>query len=603
VTRALVDVLGLRVTVRGADGREVAIVKDATFSIQPGEVVALIGESGSGKTTIALSLLGYARPGCRIAGGQIRLGDTEILSLPPAGLRDLRGRRVSYVAQSAAASFNPSRTIMAQVVETALIHGMARAEAERRAVALFRALALPQPERVGARYPHQVSGGQLQRLMAAMALIAGPELVVLDEPTTALDVTTQIEVLRAFKDVVRDRGTTAVYVSHDLAVVAQIADRIIVLRDGEIREVGATGQIITAPTHPYTRSLLAAAAPVQRAAPMPQGQDAAPVLSVRGLLAGYGARDASGRPAIPVLQNIDLSIPRGASLGVIGESGCGKSTLARVIAGVLPLAAGSMALNGAPLAPTIAGRTRDQLRRVQLVFQMADTALNPARSVADILSRPLQFFHGAKGADRDRRLKRLLDLVHLPAAVATRQPGELSGGQKQRVNLARALAAEPDLILCDEVTSALDTVVGAAILELMDELRRELGLSTMFISHDLHLVQAVCDEVMVLYAGRTVEAGSRASIGAKPRHPYAELLIASVPELRMGWLDGIPPMREATVPQGTQPGTPDSCAFFPRCPVRLPGRCDTTPVPVRQLSKGAAVLCQHEEQALLALQH
>ena len=601
--RALVDVLGLRVTVPGRAGQAMPIVKDVTFSIAPGEVVALIGESGSGKTTIALSLLGYARPGCRIAAGQIRIGDTEILSLPPRGLRALRGRRVSYVAQSAAAAFNPARTIMAQVTEAALIHGgVTRPEAERRAIELFRALALPNPETVGARYPHQVSGGQLQRLMAAMALIAGPELVVLDEPTTALDVTTQIEVLRAFKAVVRQRGTTAVYVSHDLAVVAQIADRIIVLRDGEVREIGATQQILLAPTHPYTQSLLAAAAPAPRGPAIPAAQTA-PLLEVRGLVAGYGPRDRAGRPAIPVLHGINLSIPRGASLGVIGESGCGKSTLARVIAGVLPMASGSMTLDGQALPPAVAGRTRDQLRRVQLVFQMADTALNPARTVGDILSRPLTFFHNARGTDRDARLRRLLDLVRLPAATAERLPGELSGGQKQRVNLARALAAEPDLILCDEVTSALDTVVGAAILDLMDELRRELGLSTLFISHDLHLVRAVCDDVMVLYAGRTVEAGTRSSIAAAPWHPYAELLIDSVPELRMGWLDGMDAAREEPVPAGGGHGqAPDSCAFFPRCRVRVPGTCDTRPVPVHHLSKGAEVLCQHDEAALLAAQ-
>src|SRR5271165_807334 len=292
---ALEEVTGLRVTERDDAGVQHTIVKDASFEVASGEVVALIGESGSGKTTIALSLLGYARPGCHIAGGQIRLGETQVLSLPPSGLRDLRGRRVSYVAQSAAAAFNPGRTVMAQVTETALVHGVAtRADAEREAIELFRALALPNPETIGGRYPHQVSGGQLQRLMAAMALIARPELVVLDEPTTALDVTTQIEVLRAFKSVVRERGATAVYVSHDLAVVAQIADRIIVLRDGEIREAGTTAQILREPQNPYTRALLAAAEPTVRAATAPTGAAAVapPLLQVSGLRAGFGGLDA-----------------------------------------------------------------------------------------------------------------------------------------------------------------------------------------------------------------------------------------------------------------------------------------------------------------------
>ncbi|MBR0668372.1 ATP-binding cassette domain-containing protein [Roseomonas hellenica] len=591
---AALEVQGLEVVARNAEGVETPIVRDASFALAPGEVLALIGESGSGKTTIALALLGYARPGCRIAQGSIRLGETEVLALSARALRDLRGRRVSYVAQSAAAAFNPARSIMWQVTEMALLHGIAsRQEAEAMAVALFRALALPEPERVGDRYPHQVSGGQLQRLMAAMALIAEPELVVLDEPTTALDVTTQIEVLRAFKAVLRARGASAVYVSHDLAVVAQIADRIVVLRDGVIRETGPTGQILSAPAHPYTKSLVAAAAPVPRGAAAPP--EAPPLLVVEGLVAGYGRGGRDGMPAVPVLREVDFAIRRGSSLGVIGESGSGKSTLARVIAGLLPMARGSITLDGQPLPAAIGQRTPDQLRRIQLVFQSADTALNPRRSVARILGRPIEFFHGAKGAERDRRVRRLLDLVQLPAAAADRLPGELSGGQKQRVNLARALAAEPDLILCDEVTSALDTVVGAAILDLMDGLRRELGLSTMFISHDLHTVRSVCDEVMVLYAGQRVEAGSRRAIQAAPWHPYTGLLIASVPELRPGWLE-----ERGTVSAPPDRAGPACCTFFPRCPLRQPGQCDVVPPPVQHLAKGSAILCHRSEAELLA---
>jgi peptide/nickel transport system ATP-binding protein len=593
VTAQLV-VDGLEVRARTASGAEVPIVTGASFSLEKGEVLALIGESGSGKTTIALSLLGYARPGCRISAGTIRLGGTDVLALSPGALREFRGRRVSYVAQSAAAAFNPSRTVMAQVTEMALLHGAeSREAAEARAVELFRALALPDPERIGQRYPHQVSGGQLQRLMAAMALIAGPELVVLDEPTTALDVTTQIEVLRAFKAVVKGSGTTAVYVSHDLAVVAQMADRILVLRNGETQEMGQTARILSAPSHPYTQSLLAAAAPVPRGTDSPPAAE--PILSVTGLTAGYGRIGADGMPALPVLRDVSFTIRRGASLGVIGESGSGKSTLARVIAGLLPAARGEVMLEGQALSPALAARSPDQLRRIQLVFQSADTALNPRRSVAAILGRPLALFHGAKGEERDRRVSRLLDLVKLPASVAGRQPGELSGGQKQRVNLARALAAEPDLILCDEVTSALDTVVGAAILDLMDELRRELGLSTMFISHDLHTVRAVCDEVMVLYAGERVEMGSRRSIREAPWHPYTQLLISSVPELRQGWLEERGSVRG---PEAKGTGIP-ACAFFARCPVAMPGTCDVLAPPLRTLAKGAEILCHHDAAALM----
>jgi len=417
---ALVQVENLRVVAR-KDGVETAIVKDVSFAVPKGEVLALIGESGSGKTTIALTMLGYARRGCRIAGGSIRIGDTSVLGLTPEQLYGLRGRKVSYIAQSAAAAFNPMKTIMDQVIEGALIHGTStRAEAEAKAVDLFAALALPDPEGIGSRYPHQVSGGQLQRLMAAMALITDPELVVLDEPTTALDVTTQIEVLRAFKKVVRERGATAVYVSHDLAVVAQMADRILVLSDGEMRETGATAQILARPRHPYTRSLLAAAAPQVRGEGEPRGD--APLLEIRGLVAGYGRPDASGMPAARVLDNVDLAIARGSTLGVIGESGSGKTTLARVVAGLVPAARGTVLFDGKPLPTNLKEGTREQFRRIQIVFQNADTVLNPAHSVERILARPLAFYHGVRGEEARKRIARLLDLVKLPAALAARRP-------------------------------------------------------------------------------------------------------------------------------------------------------------------------------------
>lgn len=535
---AQVQVQGLRI-VAGLRDAEQTIVHDLSFAIAPGEVLALIGESGSGKTTTALAMMGYARSGCRIAAGSVRIGDTEVLQLDAAGQRALRGRRVAYIAQSAAASFNPSRTLMDQVVEPALIHGTAtRPEAEAKAVALFRELALPSPDTIGARYPHQVSGGQLQRLMAAMALITDPELVILDEPTTALDVTTQIEVLRAFRRVVRERRTTAVYVSHDLAVVAQMADHILVLRDGQMRELGATAQILAAPAHDYTQSLLAAARPKVREAGAPgTAAGETPLLEVRQLSAGYGPRDKQGQPQVLILQDINLQLYRGQAIGVIGESGSGKTTLARAIAGLIAPCRGEMLFDGRPLPPTLEQRDKEALRRVQIVFQSADTALNPSQTIASILARPLQFYRGLSGAALQRRIHELLDLVKLPAAVAGRLPGGLSGGQKQRVNFARALAAEPELILCDEITSALDTVVGAAVLDLIAELRRELGLSYLFISHDLHTVRSVCDEIVVMQHGRKLAQVARADYERGPHHPYYELLARSVPELRQGWLD------------------------------------------------------------------
>ncbi len=595
---AHVEVKGLRVTARNGAGEIFPIVSDIDFSLKRGEVLALIGESGSGKTTIALTLLGHARPGATIASGSIRVGESEILTLDAKGLAQLRGNRIAYIAQSAASAFNPSRTIMNQVVEPALIHNlMPRAQAEAKAIELFRALALPFPDTIGARYPHQLSGGQLQRLMAAMALVTDPELVILDEPTTALDVTTQIEVLRAFKAVVLERGATAIYVSHDLAVVAQMADQIVVLNQGRIREKGAADQVLHRPADDYTRTLMAAARPTMRPAPAQASTPSAPLLEIRDMTAGYGRIGKDGLPRIPVLRDINLRLERGATLGVIGESGSGKSTMARVIAGLLPPAQGEVLLGGQALPPGLKGRSRDQFRRIQLVFQNADTALNPAHSAGTILARPLAFYHGLKGGAARRRVLQLLDLIRLPTTVIDRRCGELSGGQKQRINLARALAADPELILCDEVTSALDTVVGAAILDLMAELRKELGVAYMFISHDISTVRAICDDILVLYSGTMVETGRREGFREAPFHPYTDLLIGSVPEMRAGWLEESGGARSPS-PIGAPAEEVDLCRFLPRCSARIDGVCNILPPPRHMLTKGNSILCHHGEESL-----
>ncbi|MDW9371838.1 dipeptide ABC transporter ATP-binding protein [Sinorhizobium meliloti] len=535
----LVEIRDLKVEATTDTGRRVEIIKGVSLDVAEGEIVALIGESGSGKTTIALTLMGYARPGCRISGGSVSVAGNDLVTLTEKQRSKVRGTEVTYVPQSAAAAFNPAATIMDQVIEVTRIHGlMAAAEARARAVELFRALSLPEPETIGSRYPHQVSGGQLQRLSAAMALIGDPKLVIFDEPTTALDVTTQIEVLRAFKSVMKKGGIAGVYVSHDLAVVAQIADHIVVLKGGEVQEVGTTEEILSNAKHPYTRELLSAFEPKPREAVDAAERAPAPLLKIENLVAGYGASKTDGLPLVRAVEDVSLKVEKGRNLGIIGESGCGKSTLARAIAGILPAAVGKIVFDGKELGRSARERTRDQLREMQIVFQYADTALNPAKSVEDILDRPLVFYHGMNAKARSLRIDELLDMVRLPRNLRHRRPGELSGGQKQRVNFARALAADPKLILCDEITSALDTVVAAAVIELLKELQRELGLSYIFISHDLSVVEAICDEIVVMYGGKKVEDITPAKINA-PHHPYSQLLFSSVPKLDPAWLDGL----------------------------------------------------------------
>ena len=596
----LLEVDDLKISARRDDDSLLPIVKGVSFNVARGEVVALIGESGSGKTTIALSALGYTKPGLEFAGGEVRLEGEDVITMGSDQLRTLRGQRVAYLAQSAAATFNPALTIGEQVTESCVLHGILNQEqATERAETLYRALELPDPDRLGRRYPHQVSGGQLQRLMAAMALCGKPDLLVLDEPTTALDVTTQIEVLKAFKSVIKQEGSAAIYVTHDLSVVAQIADHIVVLYAGEVQEHGSAEQVVNQPGHDYTRRLMHAVRPPPAAG---QGDESlgehrreSPALQVKDITAGYG-RIHNGMPAITVLRDVNVSIERGHTVGVIGESGCGKSTLARVMAGLLPAAQGQVLLDGDELQPALQKRKRSELQKIQFVFQMADTALNPRQRIDHILGRPLGFYLGLKGQEKRRRILELLDMVELPQDFAGRYPEELSGGQKQRVNLARALAASPEVLLCDEVISALDSIVGANVIELLKRLRKQTGVSFVFISHDLSTIASFADEIVVLYAGRVVEQGTTDHVLSPPYHPYTRLLISSVPELRVGWLE------ETMQTQEAQAGidrvvtlTAVGCPFFDRCPLAIKDTCDREIPPVRQLGGGHTVECHRSE--------
>ena len=592
----LFEVKDLRISATNDDGVEIPIVKGVSFDIHKGEVVALIGESGSGKTTISLASLAYTKPGLHFAGGQALLNGEDVLTMAPLRQREIRGANVAYLAQSAAATFNPAITIGEQVTESAVLHGLlTQEEATKRAVELYHALELPDADRIGFRYPHQVSGGQLQRLMAAMALCGKPDLMVLDEPTTALDVTTQIEVLKAFKKVIREENSAAIYVTHDLAVVAQIADHIVVLYGGEVMEQGPVDQIINNPSHAYTRRLMDAVRPKPIAG---MGTEVSgdhdrviDNLQVENMTAGYGGI-VDGEPRVTILRDINVSVKNGHVVGVIGESGCGKSTLARVMAGMLPPARGKIILDGDVLEGALDDRKLDELQKVQFVFQMADTALNPKQVIGDIIGRPLEFYHGLKGKEKHAKVAEILDLVELPAEFASRYPMELSGGQKQRINMARSLAANPEVMLCDEVTSALDSIVGANVIKLLTGLRDKTGVSFVFISHDLSTVASFADEIVVLYAGRIVEQGPTDEVLEPPFHPYTRLLISSVPEMRIGWLEDTMKKREMAV--GIARGveiTAVGCPFYNRCPMGIEGTCDKQVPPRIFLNNGHEIDC------------
>jgi peptide/nickel transport system ATP-binding protein len=532
VADILLDIRNLRIEATvyppGEAPKKVTLVDDVSLTLEKGRVLGLIGESGAGKSTIGLSSMGFGRGGVRITGGEVILNGRDILQAGRNGVRKLRGREVCYVAQSAAAAFNPAQRLMDQVVESSLKHGIAnRAEAERRAVALFKKLSLPNPETIGSRYPHQVSGGQLQRVMTAMALCPEPDLIVFDEPTTALDVTTQIDVLAAIKEAIRDTHVAALYITHDLAVVAQVADDIMVLRHGKLVEKGTTHAIIKEPKQAYTQALVS----VHHVEHEEKHPTQKPILTVKNVTAAYG------RGVVKVLKNVSVDIHPGQTLAVVGESGSGKSTLARAITGLLPPSEGEISFSGRTLPRKLADRSKDDLRELQMIYQMADVAMNPRHTVGTIIGRPLTFYFGLRGEERRKRVTELLEEIEMGTGFIDRYPAELSGGQKQRVCIARALAAKPKLIVCDEVTSALDPLVANGILKLLLNLQKHEHVAYLFITHDIATVRSIADSIAVMYRGEVVRYGSKSKVLTPPFDDYTDLLLSSVPEMEIGWLE------------------------------------------------------------------
>ncbi|MEN4918924.1 ABC transporter ATP-binding protein [Achromobacter spanius] len=510
-------------------------LKDLSLTVNAGEIVCVVGESGSGKSLTAGTVLGLLPQGVRATGGQVLWEGQDLLKLAPEALRRLRGKRIGMIFQEPMTALNPLRTIGDQIAEVFRTHTrLSRAEIRRRTLDLLESVRIPDPAQATDAYPHELSGGQRQRAMIAMALALEPALLIADEPTTALDVTTQAQILHLIHDLQRRKGTAVLFITHDFGVVAEIADRVAVMQRGELVESGTADQVLEHPRHPYTRALIAAVPPLAPATARPALDPGAPaILTTQGLSKTYRKRGWFGRPGrvTHAVDGVTLALPQGGTLGIVGESGSGKSTLARTLLGLLPPDGGSITLAGAPLAFKGAAARRAHARRVQMVFQDPYGSLNPRQRVGDIVAQG-PIVHGAPRRTALARAQELFELVGLSPDAVRRYPHEFSGGQRQRVGLARALAMNPQVLIADEPVSALDVSVQAQVLALLARLREQLGLSIVFITHDLRVAAQVCDHIAVMKEGRVVEEGACAEVFGNPVHPYTQALLAAVPGRR-----------------------------------------------------------------------
>ncbi|MEL6577387.1 MAG: ABC transporter ATP-binding protein, partial [Pseudomonadota bacterium] len=657
---------GLSLGFRGPAGDARLILRDISFSLAAGETLGLVGESGSGKSTLALALMGYLDPGLDVVSGSVVFENHDLFALSEPARRQLRGKRIALIPQSAGQALTPTLRVRDQIDEALRLHTALGAAARReRLHALLRQVRLPPAAEIAERYPHQLSGGQQQRVAIAMALGSGARALILDEPTTGLDVTTQAHILALLRGLAEEAGVTMITISHDLGVIAQVAERIAVMYAGEIVEMGSTAGILSSPAHPYPQALLAslprldgtdlptalegvpplvgaprhgcafaprcpiatemcqASAPPRQptahgtarcfhpgsAALEPAARETAPPktpsevpaltaqnLSVRYARPGLLARLLGRRPAPDAVAEVTLTVPRGETLGLVGESGSGKSTVLRALAGLVAPRTGQVAIAGRPVAARVSDRALETVQPLQMVFQNADSALNPRQTVREILEAPLRLYANLTPDDMARRLADLLAAVRLPEAYLERFPGQLSGGEKQRIGIARAFAAEPQWVLCDEVTSALDVSVQATVLRLLDELQQNAQTGYLFVSHDLAVVRAVADRIAVLYQGRICELGPAEAVFAPPYHPYTHVLLGAV-------LTPDPSARPALAADDAIDSAPPAtgCPFQNRCPHRIGPVCDTEPPPARLIAEGHRITCHLDQHALRAL--